>query len=82
MKNKKIKNNIINFPNDITENEREIEAVLFAAEEPLDVKTIETNIEKKTNVFSSLSGLLIRSKRLRTCPSLIIYTAQGRSKEI
>ena len=57
MKNKKIKNNIINFPNDITENEREIEAVLFAAEEPLDVKTIETNIEKKTNVLKSLEKL-------------------------
>jgi len=29
MKRKSLKNNIINFPNDISENEREIEAIFF-----------------------------------------------------
>ena len=47
MKNKKLKNNIINFPNDITISEREIEAILFAAEEPLDIDSIESKIKKK-----------------------------------
>ena len=37
MKNKKIKDNVISFPKNISETEREIEAVLFAAEEPLDI---------------------------------------------
>ena len=45
MKNKKTKNNIINFPNDISEADREVEAILFSAEEPLDIPSIES----KTN---------------------------------
>ena len=40
MKNKK-KNNIINFPASPTKIERQVEAILFAASEPLDVETIE-----------------------------------------
>ena len=57
MKNKIIKNNIINFPHDISQTEREIEAVLFAAEEPLDIKTIEENIKVKKNILKSLENL-------------------------
>jgi len=57
MKNKIIKNNIINFPYDISQTEREIEAVLFAAEEPLDIKTIEENIKVKKNILKSLENL-------------------------
>ena len=57
MKNKNLKNNIINFPNNISESEREIEAILFAAEEPLDVKTIESNVKIKKNVLKSLANL-------------------------
>ena len=55
MKNKK--NNVISFPADISENEREIEAILFAADEPLDVQTIESKINKKRNVLKSLEKL-------------------------
>jgi len=55
MKNKK--NNVISFPTDISENEREIEAILFAADEPLDVQTIESKINKKRNVLKSLEKL-------------------------
>ena len=47
MKNKSLKNNIINFPSNMSESEREIEAILFAAEEPLDIETIESKIKKK-----------------------------------
>ena len=57
MKNKKVKNNIINFPNDITESEREIEAILFAADEPLDIESIESKIKKKKNIVKSLEKL-------------------------
>ena len=49
MKNKKTKNNIINFPNDISEADREVEAILFSAEEPLDIPSIESKIKIKTN---------------------------------
>ena len=47
MKSRNQKNNVINFPKDITSAEREIEAILFAAEEPLDMETIESKIKKK-----------------------------------
>ena len=56
MKNKSLKNNIINFPSNMSESEREIEAILFAAEEPLDIETIESKIKKK-NIFKSLEKL-------------------------
>ena len=47
MKNRKPKNNIINFPTNMSESEREIEAILFSAEEPLDIESIEYKIKKK-----------------------------------
>ena len=47
MKNKSKKNNIINFPTSVSESEREIEAILFAAEEPLDIESIVSKIKKK-----------------------------------
>ena len=57
MKNRSLKNNIINFPTHISESEREIEAILFAAEEPLDIKSIESKIKKKKNIIKSLEKL-------------------------
>jgi segregation and condensation protein B len=35
------KNNVVNFPSNLTSGEREVEAILFAAAEPLNVDTIE-----------------------------------------
>ena len=57
--NKKItkKNNIIDFPNKLSSIEKEIEAIVFAAAEPLDVETIENKISKKTNVEKILLKL-------------------------
>ena len=48
---KKIKdNNIVKFPVAVTEIEREIEAIIFASPEPIDIKTIEEKISKKGNI--------------------------------
>ena len=55
--NKLKKNNVVNFPSGISETEREIEAILFAAAEPLDVESIEARISKKTNVLKILEKL-------------------------
>ena len=55
--NKLKKNNIVNFPSALSETEREIEAILFAAAEPLDIESIETKISKKTNVLKILEKL-------------------------
>ena len=51
------KNNVVSFTPKITEDEREIEAILFAALEPLDVDTIESKISKKINVLKVLEKL-------------------------
>ena len=51
------KNNIVNFPSNLSEGEREVEAILFAAAEPLDVDTIESKVSKKINVHKVLEKL-------------------------
>ena len=55
--NKLKKNNVVNFPSNLTESEREVEAILFAAAEPLDVDTIDSKISKKINVLKILKKL-------------------------
>ena len=56
MKNKK-KNNIIDFPTSPSKLERQIEAILFAASEPLDIETIEKRIQTSTNIKKILNNL-------------------------
>ena len=53
----KKKDNIISFPSKPTSTEKEIEAIIFAAAEPLEVETIESKISKKINVQKSLEKL-------------------------
>ena len=53
----KKKNNIINFPSKLSSLEKEIEGVVFAAAEPLDIETIENKISKKTDVEKVLIKL-------------------------
>ena len=56
-KEKISKNNIVKFPLKLTDLEKEIEAIIFAAAEPLDIDTIENKISKKTNILKSLEKL-------------------------
>ena len=51
------KDNIISFPSKLSQIEREIEAIIFAAAEPLGVETIESKISKKTNISKILEKL-------------------------
>ena len=55
--NKIKKNNIVKFPTKLTEVEREIEAIIFAAAEPLSVETIESKLSKPTDIQQSLENL-------------------------
>ena len=55
--NKIKKNNVVNFPSSFSDQEREVEAIIFAAAEPLDIETIESKISKKTNVLKILEKL-------------------------
>jgi segregation and condensation protein B len=51
------KNNVVNFPLKLTETEREVEAIIFAAAEPLDIDTIESKVTKKTNILKIIQNL-------------------------
>ena len=51
------KDNIINFPNKKSKLEKEIEAIIFAAEEPLDIETIEERVGTRTNIKKILENL-------------------------
>ncbi len=56
--NKLKKSNIVKFPElKITDQEKEIEAILFASNVPLDVDAIESKITKKVNVEKALEKL-------------------------
>jgi segregation and condensation protein B len=60
MNKKKIKtkkNNIVNFPTKLNSIDREVEAIVFAAAEPLDIDTIESKISKKINILKTLEKL-------------------------
>jgi len=56
-KEKVTKNNIVKFPQNLTVLDKEIEAIIFAAAEPLDLETIESKITKRGNVAKSLEKL-------------------------
>jgi segregation and condensation protein B len=57
---KKIKkkiDNIVKFPNKLNKLERQVEAILFAASEPLDVETIEKRVQSINNIKKILENL-------------------------
>ena len=57
MNNEKKKNNIISFPDKLSNGEREVESIIFAAAEPLDVDTIEQRVSKKIDINKILKKL-------------------------
>ena len=56
MKNKK-KDNIIDFPTAPTKLERQVEAILFSASEPLEIETIEKRVQSTSNIKKILQNL-------------------------
>ena len=88
------KSNIVNFPSKQTSIEKEIEAIIFAAAEPLDVDTIESKLSKKVNIEKSLEklqreysnrgiNLICISKKwsFRTSPNLSSLMTQEKTVE-
>ena len=57
MEKDKKKNNVIHFPKKKSKLEREIEAIIFAAEEPLDIETIEKRVGSTSGVKKALENL-------------------------
>jgi segregation and condensation protein B len=56
-KTKKKEDNIIYFKKGVNKLERQIEAILFAAEEPLDIETIEKRVQSKQSIQKILEKL-------------------------
>ncbi len=56
-KKDKNKDNIISFPSTVSKLERQVEAILFAASEPLDIETIEKRVQTNINVIKILEKL-------------------------
>ena len=50
-------NNVITFPKKKSKLEREVEAIIFSAEEPLDVETIEKRVGTTSNIKKILENL-------------------------
>ena len=55
--NKKNDLKIIKFPNNVGKLERQIEAILFAADEPLDVESIKEKLKISSNIDKTLESL-------------------------
>jgi len=53
----KKKDNILKFPKSLNNLERQVEAILFAASEPLDIETIEKRIKNTNNIKKILEKL-------------------------
>ena len=51
------KTNIIKFPSSPTKLERQVEAILFAASEPLDIETIEKRVQTNANIKKTLENI-------------------------
>ena len=54
---KKKNNNIISFPSGTSKLERQVEAILFAASEPLDIETIEKRVQTNLNITKILEKI-------------------------
>ena len=48
---------VLKFPNNVAQPERQVEAILFAAEEPLDIKSIQEKLKTRTNISKILVSL-------------------------
>ena len=53
----KKKNNVIKFPATPSKLERQVEAILFAASEPLDIETIEKRVQTNLNLKKVLENI-------------------------
>jgi len=57
MKKIKQNNNIVKFPKILNKLEKQVEAILFAADEPLDIDTIEKRVQSTNNIKKILVNL-------------------------
>ena len=90
----KKKDNVIDFPSKLSQIEKEIEAIIFAAAEPLDIDTIQSKISKRSDVEKILKKLqneysnrginlvcISRKWSFRTSPNLSSLMSQQKTVE-
>ena len=73
--NKKIK--VIEFPNKNSNAVREVEAILFAAEEPLDIESIETIVKKKIKANYKKMAPVFKDKTPHIVSALLSQSAES-----
>ena len=54
--------NILKFPSSVTQVERQVEAILFAAEEPLTIEDIQERVKTRSNILKILESLVEQYK--------------------
>jgi segregation and condensation protein B len=54
--------NVVKFPKNLNKLERQVEAILFAASEPLDIETIEKRVQSTNNLKKVLEKLKLDYK--------------------
>ena len=53
---------ILKFPDDVSHVERQVEAILFSAEEPLDIESIKEKLKKRADIKKILNSLEVQYK--------------------
>ena len=53
---------IIKFPNTSSEVERQVEAILFSAEEPLDIQSIQMRLKKRSDIKKILESAIANAE--------------------
>jgi segregation and condensation protein B len=56
-KKNKTNTNVVNFPKNVSKLEKQVEAILFAAAEPLDIETIEKRVKSTSNIKKILENI-------------------------
>ena len=52
---------ILRFPNSVSNLERQVEAILFAAEEPLDIESIKEKLNARSDIKKILNSFILIS---------------------
>ena len=60
--NKKNDSKIIKFPSKASQLDRQVEAILYAAEEPLDIASIQEKLKTRANITKIFESILTQYK--------------------
>ena len=72
--NKKKESKILKFPTNAANSERQVEAILFAAEEPLDIDSIKARLKSSFNIQKILESLQEQYQNIRFMISFVLIT--------